>query len=148
MEEIAVGSLVAPAPSYRSAMGTGEGAAILMAILRGSGRLYYPATDSSFWVPLRLVREIPPEALPEECLETFLSRLFLSLAAEECVAERIPAGLGLSIEMARLTRAAEAELEGRLGDRLIDLEIVPASMRSITLRLELGSLPPAAGAGR
>jgi len=148
MEEIPVGSLVAPAPSYRSAMETGEGAAILMAILRGSGRLYYPATDASFWVPLRLVSTIPPKALPDPCLETFLSDLFLSLEAEECVAEHLPGGLGLSIEMAGLTRAAVAELEARLGDRLKDLEIVPASMRSITLRLELGSLPPAAGAGR
>jgi hypothetical protein len=119
-----------------------------MAILRGSGRLYYPATDASFWVPLRLVREIPPEAVPEECLETFLSKLFLSLGAEECIAERLPDGFGLSIEMARLTRAAATELEARLGDRLRELEVAPASMRSITLKLELGSLPPAAGAGR
>lgn len=148
MEEIPVGSLVAPAPSYRSAMGTGEGAAILMAILRGSGRLYYPATDASFWVPLRLVREIPPEALPDDCLETFLSRLLRTLDAEECVAERLAGGLGLSIEVARVTRATAAELEKGLGERLRDLEIAPASMRSVTLKLELGSLPPAAGAGR
>lgn len=148
MEEIPVGSLVAPAPAYRASMGTGEGAAILMAILRGSGRLYYPATDASFWVPLRLVRTIPPEALPEDCLESFLSVLLRSLDAEECVAERTATGLGLSVEVAGLSRAASADLERRLGSRLEDIEIAPASMRAVTLKLELGSLPPAAGAGR
>ncbi|MCK6462056.1 MAG: hypothetical protein L6Q95_19410 [Planctomycetes bacterium] len=148
MDEIPVGSLVAPAPSYRAAMGTGEGAAILMAILRGSGRLYYPATDASFWVPLRLVREIPPGALPDDCLETFLSRLLLSLEAEECVAERVAKGLGLAIEIPRVTRAMWEELKRKLGEGLQDIEIVPASMRAVTLKLEIGSLPPAAGAGR
>jgi hypothetical protein len=148
MDEIPVGSLVAPAPSYRAAMGTGEGAAILMAILRGSGRLYYPATDGSFWVPLRLVREIPPGALPDDCLETFLSRLLLSLGAEECVAERVAKGLGLAIEIPRVTRAMAEELKRKLGEGLKDIEIVPASMRAVTLKLEIGSLPPAAGAGR
>lgn len=147
MEEIPVGSLVAPAPSYRAAMGTGEGAAILAAILRGSGRLYYPANDATFWVPLRLVRPIPPEALPENCLERFLSGLLLSLEAEECVAERLEEGLGLAIEVARLTNERIAEMEAGLGTRLRDLEIVPASMRAVTLKLELVSLPPAAGAG-
>jgi hypothetical protein len=148
MEEIPVGSLVAPAPSYRAAMGTGEGAAILAAMLRGNVRLYYPATDTSFWVPLRLVRPIPPEALPDECLESFLSRLLLSLEAEECTVERHEGGLGLAIEVPRLTRARAADLEAGLGDRLRDLEIVPASMRTFTLKLELASLPPAAGTGR
>ncbi len=148
MEEIPVGSLVAPAPAYRESMGTGEGAAILAAILRGSGRLYYPEVDSSFWVPLRLVRPIPPEALPEDCLERFLSKLLLSLEAEECVVERQPDGLGLAIEIASLPRAAVEELERWLGGRLRDLEIVPASMRALTLKLDLVSLPLAAGAGR
>jgi hypothetical protein len=129
-------------------MGTGEGAAILMAILRGSGRLYYPATDASFWVPLRLVREVPPDALPADSLESFLSGLLLSLGAEECVAERTAGGMGLSIEVAGVTRATATRLERELGERLRDIEIVPASMRSVTLKLELGSLPPAAGAGR
>jgi hypothetical protein len=119
-----------------------------MAILRGSGRLYYPATDASFWVPLRLVREIPPDALPADSLESFLSGLLLSLGAEECVAERTAGGMGLSIEVAGVTRATAARLERELGERLRDIEIVPASMRSVTLKLELGSLPPAAGAGR
>jgi hypothetical protein len=148
MEEIPVGSLVAPAPAYRAAMGTGEGAAILAGILRGSGRLYYPATDASFWVPLRLVRPIPPEALPDDSLERFLSRLLLSLEAEECVVERQPDGLGLAVEVPRLGRATLEELEAWLGDRLRDLEILPASMRALTLKLDLVSLPRAAGAGR
>jgi len=148
MEEIPVGSLVAPAPSYRAAMGTGEGAAILVAILRGSGRLYYPASDSTFWVPLRIVRTIPPEALPDSCLERFLSDLLLSLEAEECVAERQQEGLGLAIEVPLLTRAALDGLKADLGDRLKDLEILPGSMRAITLKIEIVSLPPAAGAGR
>ncbi len=148
MEELPVGSLVAPAPQYREAMGTGEGAAILAGILRGTGRLYYAETDSSFWVPLRLVRPIPPEALPENCLERFLSRLLLSLEAEDCVVERQADGLGLAIEVSRLTRAMTEELETWLGDRLRDIEIVPASMRALTLKLDLVSLPQAKGAGR
>ena len=148
MEEIPVGSLVAPAPAYRESMGTGEGAAILAGMLRGSGRLYYAATDSSFWVPLRLIRPIPPEALPEECLERFLSHLLLSLEAEECLFERQPDGLGLAIEIPRLARAMIEELEGRLGERLRDLDILPASMRALTLKLDLVSLPRAAGAGK
>jgi hypothetical protein len=129
-------------------MDTGEGAAILFAILRGSGRLYYPATDASFWVPLRLVRPIPPEALPEECLERFLSRLILLLEGEECVIERQEQSLGLAIGVPELARSRLRELEAWLGERLIDLSIVPASMHCLTLKLELGSLPPAAGAGR
>jgi hypothetical protein len=148
MEEIPVGTLVAPAPAYREAMGTGEGAAILAGILRGSGRLYYPEVDSSFWVPLRLVRPVPPEALPADCLERFLSRLLLSLEAEECVVERQPDGLGLAIELGRLSREMTEEIEGSLGDRLRGLEIVPASMRALTLKLDLVSLPQAAGAGK
>jgi len=148
VDEIPVGSLVAPAPAYRAAMGTGEGAAILAGILRGSGRLYYAADDASFWVPLRLVRTIPPEALPEECLERFLSRLLLSLEAEECVVEQQPDGLGLALVLGRLTRPMVAELEAWLGGRLRELEIVPASMRAITLKLDLVSLPKAIGAGR
>ena len=148
MEEIPVGTLVAPAPAYRESMGTGEGAAILAGILRGSGRLYYAAADASFWVPLRLVRPIPPEALPDDCLERFLSRLLLSLDAEECLVERHPDGLGLAIEIPRLDRAMVGELEGRLKDRLRALEIVPASMHALTLKLDLVSLPRAAGAGR
>jgi hypothetical protein len=148
MEEIPVGTLVAPSPSYRAAMGTGEGAAILAGVLRGSGRLYYPSSDASFWVPMRLIRPIPPEAVPEECLERILSRLLLSLEAEDCVVERQPEGLGLAIELPRLSRAMAKELEGWLGDRLRGLEIVPASMRALTLKLDLVSLPPAAGAGR
>ncbi len=148
MDEIPVGSLVAPAPSYRAAMGTGEGAAILAGILRGSGRLYYAADDASFWVPLRLVRTIPPEAVPEECLERFLSRLLLSLEAEECVVERQPDGLGLAVTLGRLTRPMVKDLEARLGGRLREIEVVPGSMRTLTLKLDLVSLPKAVGAGR
>jgi hypothetical protein len=149
MEEIPVGSLVAPAPAYRDAMGTGEGAAILAAILRGNARIYYASTDCSFWVPLRLVRPIPPEALPEDCLERFLSRLLASLGAEECLIERLEDnGLGLAIEVPRLTRAMTEELEASLGGRLRDVEILPASMHALTVKLDLVSLPPAAGAGR
>lgn len=148
MEEIPVGSLVAPAPPYRESMGTGEGAAILAGIVRGSARLYYPATDASFWVPLRLVHPIPPAALPEECLERFLSRLLFLLDAEECLVERQEGGLGLAIEIPLLTRAMTEELEGWLGGRLRDLEILPASMRALTLKLDLVSLPQAIGTGR
>lgn len=148
MEDLPVGTLVAPAPSYRAAMGTGEGAAILAGMLRGSGRLYYASADTSFWVPVRLVAAIPPGALPDDCLERLLSQLLLSLEAEDCVFERQPDGLGLAIELPRLSRAKVLEVEAWLGDRLRGLEIVPASMRALTLKLDLVSLPPAAGAGR
>jgi hypothetical protein len=147
VEELRAGDLVAPSPDYRASMGTGEGAAVLMGVLRGSARLYYPATDQSYWVPLRLVRPIPPEVLPPECLERYLADLLHFLDADECVVERLSSGtLGLSIEVPRLTRAQLDQLGGRPGLR--DLEVTPASMRGLTLKLDLGSLPAAAGGGR
>lgn len=149
MEDIPVGSLVAPAPSYRETMDTGEAAAVLMGVMRGTGRLYYAATDRTFWVPMRLVRPIPAPVLPDDCLERVLSHLLSSLGAEECTVERLgPGSLGLAVEIPRLTRGVLRDMEGWLGSRLKDVEIVPASMRAITLRLELASLPEAAGAGR
>jgi hypothetical protein len=130
-------------------MGTGEGAALLMGVLRGSGRLYYPATDGAFWVPLRLVRPIPPAVLPEDCLERFLSGLLLFLGAEDCVVERqAPDAMGLSIDAPGLSQSMIDELRRKLGDRLRDLEVAPASMRALTVKLDLVSLPAAAGAGR
>jgi len=149
MDDIPVGSLVAPAPSYRETMDTGEAAAVLMGVMRGNGRLYYAATDRTFWVPMRLVRPIPTDALPDGCLELVLSRLLCSLDAEECTVERLgPDRLGLAIEVPGLTRAALRETEEWLGSRLTDIEVLPASMRAVTLKLELASLPAAAGAGR
>jgi len=149
MDDTPVGSLVAPAPSYRETMDTGEAAAVLMGVMRGNGRLYYAATDQTFWVPMRLVRPIPASVLPDDCLEQVLSRLLSSVDAEECTVERLgPDSLGLAIEIPRLTRGALRDLENWLGDRLREMEIVPASMRAVTLRLELASLPAAAGAGR
>jgi hypothetical protein len=149
VQEIRIGDLVAPSPEYRASMGTGEGAAILMGVLRGSGRLYYPATDQSYWVPLRLVRPIPPEVLPPDCLERFLADLLLFLDADECVVERLgPDSMGLSVDVPRITRGQLDQLAARLARNLRDLEIAPASMRDLTLKLELGGLPAAAGGGR
>jgi hypothetical protein len=127
-------------------MGTGEGAALLAGVQRGTGRLYYAATDRSFWVPLRLVRPIPPDVLPNDCLERFLSGILLFLDAEECIVERQDEGaIGLAVEAPRLTQETIDELRRRLGERLKALEVVPASMRLLSVRLDLVSLPAAAG---
>ena len=149
MDDIPIGSLVAPAPSYRETMDTGEAAAVLMGMMRGNGRLYYAATDRTFWVPMRLVRSIPASVLPEDCLERLLSRLLFFLEADECGVERLgPGSLGLAVETPRLTHDMLRQLEQWLGDRLREFEVLPASMRALTLKLELASLPAAAGAGR
>jgi hypothetical protein len=130
-------------------MKTGEGAAILLALRRGSGNLYYPGTDRSFWVPMADVRAIPREAVPEGSLEALLSGLLLFLDAEECVIDEGGAGaMRLTIDHAGSTRAQLRELETTLGARLEDYAYEPASMRCARLRLSLVSLPTAAGDGR
>ena len=48
MEEPPVGSLVVPSPRYRGAMGLGEGAALLLALRRGSGKLFYAGHDRTY----------------------------------------------------------------------------------------------------
>ncbi len=148
MEAPPVGSLVVPSPDFRSAMRTGEGAAILLALKRGSGNLYYPGTDRRYWVPMRDVRPIPPEAVSEASLERLLSDLLLSLEAEECVIHaKGPASLDVAVDHPGLSRDALHALEQRLGARLADYAYEPGSMRVATLRLSLVSLPAAADTG-
>jgi hypothetical protein len=130
-------------------MNTGEGAAILLALRRGSGHLYYPATERSFWVPMADVRAIPAEAVPEGSLEALISGLLLLLDAEECVIEEGGAGaMRLAVDHGGSSRAQLRELERSLGARLEDYAYEPGSMRAARLRLSLVSLPPAAGDGR
>ncbi len=148
MDSPPVGSLVVPSPDYRQSMRTGEGAAILLALRRGSGNLYYPGTDRRYWVPMRDVRPIPPEAVPEASLERLLSGLFLSLDAEECVIHGAGQGsLEVTVDHPGLTRDGLRALEARLGSRLADFACEPGSMRVATLRLSLVSLPAAADTG-
>ncbi|MFQ5844151.1 MAG: hypothetical protein ACE5JG_04105 [Planctomycetota bacterium] len=142
METPPVGSLVVPAPEYRSAMGTGEGAALLVALRRGSGQLYYPAPGRMFWVSMRQVRRIPPEAVSAGCREAFLSELMLSLQAEECtVEEEGPDALELGVDVPGTSDRELAALTGRLGPRLESYRIAPRGLHAVTLHLRLVSLP-------
>jgi len=148
METPPVGSLVVPSPTYRATMKTGEGAALLLATLRGSGKLYYPATDQTFWVPMRDVRAIPSEAVPASSLELFLSRLLRLLETEECTIDRVGGGsMTLALEIPSLSRDRMGELRSLVGDGLVNYALEPRSMRALQLELQLASLPPAAGAG-
>jgi hypothetical protein len=143
-----VGSLVVPAPTYRDTMGTGEGAAVLMGLRRGSANLYYAASDRAYWVPTGKIRPIPPEAVPDDCRERLLSDLLLFLEADECVIDAADSdGMVLSIEAPAQSRERLRELESMLGERLADFEIAPGSMRALNLHLDLVSLPAASGAG-
>lgn len=147
METPLVGSLVVPSPNYRATMGTGEGAAILLATLRGSGKLYYPGTDRTFWVPMREVRAIPSEAVPPDSLELFLSGLLRLLETEECTIDRVSEGaMTLVLDIPALSRDRLGELRRLVGDRLVNFALEPRSMRALQLELQLVSLPPAAGA--
>ncbi|MHC4550018.1 MAG: hypothetical protein ACYTEZ_14700 [Planctomycetota bacterium] len=144
-----VGSLVVPSPTYRATMGTGEGAAVLLAVLRGNGKLYYASTDRTYWVPLRQVRPLPDGVLLAESLEAFLSRLLLFLETEECRVDEVEAEtMRLALEIPALSRKRLQELGDRLGDRLADFTLEPRSMHALLLDLKLVSLPRAAGAGR
>ena len=149
METPPVGSLVVPSPSYRDTMETGEGAAVLLAILRGSGKLYYAGSDKTFWVPMRQVRPIPHEVVPPESLEIFLSDLLTFLEAEACTVEEVGRDtMQLALEIPALSRGRLHGLTEKLGSRLADFELEPRSMRALLLQMELVSLPRAADAGR
>jgi len=87
MDSPVVGSLVVPSPRYRRQMGTGEGAALMLATRRGSALLFYFGTDRGFWVPTRQIAAIPAEAVPAGCLELLLHELMVYLEAEECEIE-------------------------------------------------------------
>ena len=148
METPLVGSLVVPSPTYRATMKTGEGAAILLATLRGSGKLYYPSTDQTFWVPAREVRAIPAEAVPTGSLEIFLSSLLRLLETEECTIDRVDGGsMTLALEIPSLSRDRLGELRDLVGARLVNYALEPRSMRALQLELQLVSLPRAAGTG-
>ena len=137
-----------PAPGFRTAMGTGEGAALLLALRRGSGHLYYPASGRGYWVPIREVRAIPDGAVPAGSCEALLSGVVRYLAADEV---DIEGGLGgrarLTLDLPGLTHAQLRGLEGILGPWLKDLTAEPGGRHALTLRLELTGLPPAHGAG-
>lgn len=147
MEAPRIGSLVVPSPTYRATMETGEGAAILLSTLRGSGKLYYPATDRTFWVPMRDVREIPTEAVPAGSRELFLSDLLQLLEAEECTIDRVEAdSMTLVLEIPSFSEHRLGELRDLAGDCLGTYALEPRSMRAMQLELRLVSLPRAAGA--
>lgn len=147
MDSPPVGSLVVPAPGFRSAMGTGEGAALLLAIRRGSGHLYYPSTGRGFWVPLRDVRAIPLEAVPASSVEALLSELLLYLGADEVDVNEGGGGrMELTVETSGISHARLRGLEASLGGRLEELSIEPGGRHAIVLRLRLVSLP-ASGSG-
>ncbi|MGH7163795.1 MAG: hypothetical protein ACREID_09950 [Planctomycetota bacterium] len=149
MDAPPAGSLVVPSPSYRAAMNTGEGAALLLALRRGSGHLYYVATGRAFWVPMRDVRAIPPEAVRPECLELLLSSLLLSVEAMECEVEEVGGrSMRLTVEVPEISREGLHALERRLGAMLAGYFLEPGGRHAMTLRLELVSLPEAQGAGR
>ncbi|MHC4973918.1 MAG: hypothetical protein ACYTG3_16460 [Planctomycetota bacterium] len=148
METPLIGSLVVPSPTYRATMETGEGAAILLATLRGSGKLYYPGTDQTFWVPMREVRGIPNEAVPGDSLELFLSHLLRLLETEECTVDRVGEGsMTLALDIPALSQDRLGELHDLVGECLVNYALEPRSMRALQLELQLVSLPRAAGAG-
>jgi hypothetical protein len=142
-----VGSLVVPSPEYRATMGTGEGAAVLTAVKRGSAHLYYCSSDRGYWVTTSKVRRIPLNAVPDGCLECLLAELLLFLEAEGCVVEEIGEGsMSLAIEAPSASRERLHELESRLAGRLANFAVEPGSMRAVVLHLELVGLPKAADA--
>jgi hypothetical protein len=142
-----VGSLVVPSPEYRATMGTGEGAAVLTALKRGSAHLYYCSTDRGYWVTSSRVRQIPLNAVPDGCLERLLAELLLFLEAEGCVVEEIGKGsMTLAVDAPGANRERLHELESRLASQLANFSIEPGSMRAVVLHLELVDLPMAADA--
>ena len=148
METPPVGSLVVPSPKFRETMGTGEGAALLLALRHGSGRLFYAAADTGYWIPMNEVRAIPREAVPDGCLETLLTDLLLFVGAEECSIDAYTGdSMELAVETAQLTRAQLAELETRFAEQVQSVDFAPRNMSRILLRINLLFLPGPAGTG-
>ncbi len=148
METPPVGSLVVPSPKFRETMGTGEGAALLLALSRGSGRLFYAATDTGYWVQMNEVRAIPREAVPDGCLEALLTDLLLFVGAEECsIDDYAGDSMELAVETAQLTRAQLAELETRFAEQVQSIDFAPRNMSRILLRIHLLFLPAPARTG-
>ncbi|MEM8884301.1 MAG: hypothetical protein AAGD14_09545 [Planctomycetota bacterium] len=137
-----IGSLAVPAPGYRSTMETGEGAAVLMAIRRGSVHIFYPGTDREFWVPTRHVRTIPADAVPTDSLESFLSRILKFLRAEECTLVAFDGtSATLDITYPGMNRDQLLEFLELLGPCLGDYAIKPGSMQVALIQVELVNLP-------
>jgi len=137
-----VGSLVVPAPTYREAMETGEGAAILLEVRRSSGHLFYPGTDSEYWVPTRQIAAIPPEAVAPDSQERFLADLLLFLQTEACtLVEYDSTNATLEITYPGMDRAKLLELIEMLGPTLADYAVKPGSMHVALLELQLKNLP-------
>ena len=148
MDTPLIGSLVVASPKYRDTMGTGEGAAILLALRRGSGKLFYPDRDRTFWVPTNEVRAIPAAAVPEDSLERLLSDLLLFLNAEESNLEAYEGDRAtIAIETAELTGRKLRELRWLYRGRIVEVDFSPRNMSRITLMIRLAHLPAPAGAG-
>ena len=149
MDNPPVGSLVVPSPRYRETMGTGEGAALLLGLRRGSGQLFYFGKDAAYWVPMNDVRAIPRIAVPRHCLEGLLSDVLLLVGAEACQVEQFSTEerrMELSVEAPELEQDRRRRLEWRLRGRLDSLDVAPRNMSRITVRLRLVHLPAPAPA--
>ena len=148
METPRIGALVVPSPEFRETMGTGEGAAVLLAHRRGSGKLFYARVDRSYWVPMNSVREIPIEAVAEDSLERLLTDILLFLQAEECDIEAFSGdGMELAVEAPALTREGLRMLESIWSEQVKNVDFVPRSMSRIKLLIRLGFLPEASSTG-
>ena len=148
MEEPPVGSLVVPSPKYREALGLGEGAALLLALRRGSGKLFYAGPDRTYWVPMNEVRAIPPEAVPQNSLERLLTELLLFLNTEECEVEAYDGRtMHLNVESPSLSREELRQLESRYEGTLESIDFGPRNMSRIMLHLRLVFLPEVATTG-
>jgi len=147
MEIPPVGSLVVPAPSFRDAMGTGDGAALLLDHQRGSAHLYYPGSQRAFWVHLRNVRGIPPDAVPPSSLEALLHRLLTDASAETCEIDDMDGQFVLSMTIPRLSDKQLDRILTAWGPRVRSYSLEPGNMHSVLLRLDLINLPPAHGGG-
>lgn len=145
MDASDIGSLAVPSPQYRETMETGEGAAILLALRRGSAHLFYPGTDRGYWVPTRQVKTIPLDAVPDASLERYFSRLLRFLRAEECVVIDFDGrSATLEITYPGMDRAQLLELLDLLGPTLHDYAIRPGSMQVALLEIRLVNLPESA----
>ena len=142
-----IGSLAVPSPQYRETMETGEGAGVLLALRRGSAHLFYPGTDRGYWVPTRHVKTIPLDAVPDDSLERYFSRLLRFLRAEECVVIDFDGrSATLEITYPGMDRSKLREFIAMLGPTLEDYAIRPGSMQVALLQVHLVNLPgPAPG---
>lgn len=140
-----IGSLAVPNPNYREQMEISEAAGVLLALRRGSANLFYPGVDRNYWVPTRHIATIPIEAVPEDCLEHFLSRILKFLRTEECtLLEFDGTSATLEITYPGVDREGFLSFLAFLGPRLENYVIEPGSMQVAQLQLQLNQLPPPA----